>query len=158
MDKVTGHKIKYFPDNVDTKDKMLDENGRAIERIDYPEKNEAVMYDYLEGNYWTRELDGQSVYYLKEKVAYRDGVKHGKYCGYEITPVGGPSIDFFSRLTCEGHYINGKKVGRWLYYNKDGSVNVKMFVNDKDVTDSFGKDKGKSVMDIYKLQQIERSK
>ena len=157
MDEMTNYKVTYFPEDANIKDKMLVDN-KPVEKISYRKGgvNYTVEYNSKEKNYWTRE-DGCVV----KKAAYKDGVLHGKFERYEMTTAWPIGIDVYPRLAEEGHYINGKRVWRWFYYDEhEGkeSVSERMFVNDKDVTDSFGKDKGKSVMDIYKLQQIERSK
>lgn len=152
---MNNRKVEYFPESVDTKDKMLDENGRAIQEIRCPEEGYAILYNFRKHNYETRELDGDTIYALTEEVAYRNGVRHGKYVGYELTTSGPIGIDFYPREAVEGHYINGKKTGWWYYYGEDGSVTRKLFVKDKDITAEHNKANNKGNFEI--MQAAKRS-
>lgn len=58
------------------------------------------------------------------KNFHRDGklIWEGSYLGKERD---GYSRWFFYTgiIFCEGHFINGNKTGRWIFYNPDGSIN-----------------------------------
>lgn len=148
---VEKYKVDYFSDEVSTKDKML-KDGRPVKKISFVvnDSKYTIEYDYQEHNYWTRE-DGC----VQHKTTYKDGVRHGKYVGYELTTSGPIGIDFYPRKAVEGHYINGKKTGWWYYYGEDGSVDRKMFVNDKDITAEHNKANNKGNCEI--MQAAKRS-
>lgn len=155
--KIERHDVKFFDSSVDRKDKMLDEEGRAIESYCYDGEycQYTVAYNRVSKNYLTREW-GEL---LMEEIAYRQGVRHGKYCRYEAACAEVVGIEHFPVLAEEGHYINGKKVGRWFYYNKDGDVkDIRMFVGGRDVTAEFANEKQKGAMAMYRLQSLGRGK
>ena len=146
MTPVDNYKVRCFPEGVSSKDKML-KDGKPVEKISFYIDSEhyTIEYNPQEKNYWTREVG-----YVRRIASYKDGILHGKFRGYDLTPVGGISIDVYPRLAVEGHYINGKKVGRWYYHKEDGSTDVKLFIGDKEVAEYKGKGKvGETIKDSY---------
>lgn len=143
MAKIENYQIKYFPEGEDTSDKMF-KDGKPVKQIKFDANGAeySICYDEMRHRYEMRELEG-----LRAVFSFKNGKLHGKFTKYELLPYGITGCDIYPEKVAEGHYINGKKVGRWYYYEfkPDAWINpeptiksTRFYCDDKDVTAEIG--------------------
>ncbi len=142
MADVENYKIEYFSDGEDASNKML-KYGKPVKRIKFVNNaiKYGIEYNSIKNNYEMRE-DGLVI----AEFAFKNGKLHGKFCRYEMFPCGISGADYCPEIVEEGHYINGKKVGKWHFYeysptawvnNEKPKCTSKVFCGDEDVTHLF---------------------
>lgn len=142
MADVENYKIEYFPEGEDTSNKMF-KQGKPVKQISFvaDSVNYRITYISDKGIYEMRE-DGA----LAAEFTYKDAKLHGKFRRYNLLPYGISGADFYPKVVAEGHYINGKKTGRWYSYqypenswikDEPPACTTKVFCGDEDVTHLF---------------------
>lgn len=157
MEKVENYKIEYFPKGENISNKML-KSGKPVKQIRFVHNGIKydIRYNFQAGNYEMSE-DGL----IAARFAYKNGKLHGKFCRYELFPCGISGAEYCPEIVREGHYINGKKVGRWNFYeyspfawitNEKPTCTTKIFCEDKDVTKQLG-GVGNMILNLQSLQK-----
>lgn len=142
MTKVENYKIEYFPEGENISDKML-KDEKPVKQISFIADNVNYRISYVP---WKRIYEMRGDGALAAVFAYREGKLHGRFRRYGLFPCGISGADFYPKVVSEGHYINGKKIGRWYSYkyplnswisDEPSTCTTKIYCADEDVTRLF---------------------
>jgi len=131
-------KIRFYLDNIHYVDSTF--FNKVLQTvIIHQNRNEETKIYYYEGNKYREEnykdgvLNGKWIQYANnisqieqdyEEIEYKMGIKDGEYIKKYNN----------GNLKVRGQFMNGKKEGKWLYYEPNGRVEEKEYNNDLEIT------------------------